>query len=323
MIMRYIAVFALILAQSATALAPASADTYPSRQVRIVVGFPAGSAADITARAVGEHMSASLGQQIMVEVQPGAGSSMAAAYVARAAPDGYTLYIGSTSNVTNQAVNTGSDLNFLRDFAPIAPLTGIPFILAVHPSLGVNNFRELIHLAKKKPGELSYASVGVGTVPHLATELLAARSNVKFVHKPYQGSPHAMNDLLAGRVSFMLGVASTILPHMREGRVKGLATASLKRPQIARDLPTLAEAGLPGFDVTLWFGLLAPAGTPQPVIDKLNAAALAALTAPEVTNKLRASGFEPLGGSPSGFAKYIAGELHKWSDAVRLAQIKT
>lgn len=192
----------------------------------------------------------------------------------------------------------------------------------MHPSLGVSSVQELIDLAKKKPGELTYASVGVGTVPHLACELLAVRTNSKFVHVPYQGSPPAMTDLLGGRVSFMLGVASTIMPHVQAGAVKGLASASLKRPQIAPDLPTIAESGVPGFDVTVWFGLMAPAGTPRPVIDKLNAAALAALTAPEVVSKLRASGFEPLGSSPEGFAKFIASEMDKWSEAARVAQLK-
>jgi tripartite-type tricarboxylate transporter receptor subunit TctC len=320
--MQRIAVFASILALFCATVPQVDADTYPSRPIRLIIGFPPGSAADITARVVGEHMSKTLGQQIVVEARPGAGSSLAAESVARAAPDGYTLFIGTSSNVTNAAISSGLRFDFVKDFAPIAPLTGLPLILAVHPSLGVSSFQELIELAKKKPGELTYASVGPGTVPHLACELIAVRTGIKLVHVPYQGSPPAMTDLLGGRVSMMLGVASTIMPHVQAGRVKGLASASLKRPQIAPDLPTIAESGLPGFDVTVWFGLMAPAGTPKPVIDKLNAAALAALKSDEVVSKLRASGFEPLGSSPEGFARFIASELDKWSDAAKAAQIK-
>ncbi|HXF87013.1 MAG TPA: tripartite tricarboxylate transporter substrate binding protein [Xanthobacteraceae bacterium] len=320
--MQRIALIAFFLTFFCAAVPQANADTYPSRPIRLIIGFPPGSAADITARVVGEHMSKTLGQQIVVEARPGAGSSLAAESVARATPDGYTLFIGTSSNVTNAAVSSGLRFDFVKDFAPISPLTGLPLILAVHPSLGVSSFKELIELAKKKPGELTYASVGVGTVPHLACELLAIRTNTKFVHVPYQGSPPAMTDLLGGRVSFMLGVASTIMPHVQAGRVKGLASASAKRPQIAPELPTLMEAGLPDYEVTVWFGLLAPAGTPRPVIDKLNAAALAALKSDEVVSKLRASGFEPLGSSPDGFAKFIASELTKWSDAARAAQLK-
>jgi tripartite-type tricarboxylate transporter receptor subunit TctC len=320
--MQRIAVFAFVLTLFSAAVPQANADTYPSRPIRLIIGFPPGSAADITARVVGEHMSKTLGQQIVVEARPGAGSSLAAESVARAAPDGYTLFIGTSSNVTNAAISSGLRFDFVKDFAPVAPLTGLPLILAVHPSLGVSSFKELIDLAKKKPGELTYASVGPGTVPHLACELIAVRTGTKLVHVPYQGSPPAMTDLLGGRVSMMLGVASTIMPHVQAGRVKGLASASLKRPQIAPDLPTIAESGLPGFDVTVWFGLMAPAGTPRPVIDKLNAAALAALKSEEVVSKLRASGFEPLGSSPDGFAKFIASEFDKWSAAAKAAQLK-
>ena len=320
--MQRFAVLWLTLALTAvTAVAQARADDFPSRPLRLMIGFPPGSAADITARLVGDVMSQTLRQQVVVEARPGAGSSLAAEFVARSPADGYTLFIGTSSNVTNAAISSNLRFDFAKDFAPITPLTVLPLILAVHPSLGVSSVKELIALAKSKPGELTYASVGHGTVPHLSTELLALRAGIKLIHVPYQGSPPAVTDLLGGRVSIMLGVASTIMPHVDAGKLKALASGSLQRPQIAPNIPTISEAGLPGFDASVWFGLVAPAGTPRPVIDKLNAAALGALNSPDVVDKLRKSGFEPLGSSPDEFAKLIARDLAKWTDASKAAEL--
>ena len=322
--MQRVAVLLLTLALTAVAaLSQAGADDFPSRPIRLIIGFPPGSAADITARLVGGAMSQTLGQQVVIEARPGAGSSLAAEQVARSPADGYTLYIGTSSNVTNAAVGGVSlRFDFVKDFAPITPLTGLPLILAVHPTLGVSTVKELIALAKSKPGQLTYASVGHGTVPHLSTELFALRSQIKLVHVPYQGSPPAVTDLLAARVSLMLGVASTMMPHVEAGRLTGLASGSAKRPHIAPNLPTIAEAALPDFDAAVWFGLMAPAGTPRPVVDKLNAAANAALKSDEVVSKLRASGFDPLGGPSDEFAKFIAREMVKWADAAQAAELK-
>lgn len=313
------------LALALTALAAPTqsrADDFPSRPIRLIIGFPPGSAADITARLVGDTMSRTLGQQIVVEARPGAGSSLAAESVARAPADGYTLYIGTSSNVTNAAISSNLRFDFVKDFAPVTPLTGLPLILAVHPTLGVSNVKELIALAKSKPGELTYASVGQGTVPHLSTELFALRTGIKLVHVPYQGSPPAVTDLLAGRVSVMLGVASTIMPHVEAGKLKALASGSAKRPHIAPNIPTIAEAGLPDFETSVWFGLMAPAGTPRPVVDKLAAAANKALKSDDVVTKLRASGFDPLGSPPDEFAKFIGREMTKWASAADAAGLK-
>jgi tripartite-type tricarboxylate transporter receptor subunit TctC len=321
--MQRLAAWGLAVVLVALAAVPQGrADDYPSRPVRLIIGFPPGSAADITARVVGDAVGKTLGQQVVVEARPGAGSSLAAEAVARAPADGYTLYIGTSSNVTNMAIGSNLRFDFEKDFAPVVPLTGLPLILAVHPSLGVSNVKELIALAKSKPGELTYASVGHGTVPHLSTELLALRSDIKLVHVPYQGSPPAVTDLLGGRVSLMLGVASTIMPHVQSGALKALASGSAKRPQIAPNIPTIAESGLPGFEAAVWFGLMAPAGTPRPVIDKLAAAANDALKSDEVGAKLRTSGFEPMGGRPSEFAQFIAREAAKWTDAAKAAELR-
>jgi tripartite-type tricarboxylate transporter receptor subunit TctC len=317
-------VLGLALALGVLAAAPQTQaqDTYPSRPIRLIIGFPPGSAADITARLVGDSMSKTLGQQVVIEARPGAGSSLAAEFVTRAPADGYTLFIGTSSNVTNAVVSSDLRFDFAKDFAPITPLTGLPLILAVHPSLGVASVKDLLALAKSKPGELTYASVGPGTVPHLACELIGVRAGVKLVHVPYKGSPPAVTDLLGARVSMMLGVASTIMPHVQSGKLKALASASAKRPHIAPNVPTIAEAALPDFEASVWFGLMAPAGTPRPIVDKLAAAANAALKLDDVVSKLKSSGFEPLGGSPDHFAKFIATEGVKWAAAAQAAGMK-
>ena len=307
---------------AAVAVAQGRAGDFPSQPLRLIIGFPPGSAADITARLVGAVMSDRLGQQVVVESRPGAGSSIAAEFVARAPADGYTLYIGTSSNVTNTAINPNLRFNFGKDLAPVTPLTILPLILAVHPSLGVSSVEELIAVARSKPGELTYASVGPGTTPHLATELFSVRAKIKLVHVPYQGSPPAVTDLLAARVSMMLGVASTIMPHVEAGRLKALASSSAKRSHAAPNVPTMAEAGLPDFEAGVWFGLMAPAGTPRPVIEKLSAAANAALASDDVVAKLRVQTFEPMGGSPEEFARFIARETVKWSAAAEAAWLK-
>ena len=312
--MRRIVILALSLVLSAAvAVAQGRAGDFPSQPLRLIIGFPPGSAADITARLVGAVMSDRLGQQVVVESRPGAGSSIAAEFVARAPADGYTLYIGTSSNVTNTAINPNLRFNFVKDLAPVTPLTILPLILAVHPSLGVSSVEELIAVARSKPGELTYASVGPGTTPHLATELFSVRAKIKLVHVPYQGSPPAVTDLLAARVSIM---------HVEAGRLKALASSSAKRSHAAPNVPTMAEAGLPDFEAGVWFGLMAPAGTPRPVIEKLSAAANAALASDDVVAKLRAQTFEPMGGSPEEFARFIARETVKWSAAAEAAGLK-
>jgi tripartite-type tricarboxylate transporter receptor subunit TctC len=321
--MQRIALLGLTLALSVIAMVPqARADDFPSRPLRLIIGFPPGSAADITARLVGSSMSETLGQQVVIEARPGAGSSLAAESVVRAPADGYTLFIGTSSNVTNAAISSNLRFDFAKDLAPVTPLTGLPLIMAVHPSLGVSTVQELVALAKSKPGELTYASVGQGTVPHLSTELFSLRTGIKLVHVPYQGSPPAVTDLLAGRVSVMLGVASTMMPHVEAGRIRGLASGSAKRAHIAPNLPTIAESGLPDFETSVWFGLMAPVGTPRAVIDKLNAAANKALKSDDVVAKLRAQGFEPLGGPSDAFAQFIARETVKWTAAAEAAGLK-
>jgi tripartite-type tricarboxylate transporter receptor subunit TctC len=304
------------------ALLSAHAEDYPARPVRIIVGFIPGSSADITARVVGQRMGQILGQQFVVENKPGAGSSLAAEYAARAPKDGYTLFLGSSANITNAAINPALSFDMAKDFAPIALVTTAAVILVVHPSLGVNSVQELIALAKAKPGEVLYASTGVGTAPHLSGELLAMRAGVKLVHVPYQGSPQAVTDLLAGRTAMMFSPASAVVAHVASGKLKALASAAAKRPSIASDLPTMAEAGMPDFDTSIWFGLMAPAGTPREVIDKLARAVADALTSNEVLAALHPQGFDALSGGPDDFAATIGREIKRWGEVAQAAGLK-
>jgi tripartite-type tricarboxylate transporter receptor subunit TctC len=315
---RAITVLAVALALAPLAL---RADDYPNRPVRLVVGFIPGSAADITARLLANHMSQTLGQQVVVETKPGAGSSLAAEYVARAPKDGYILFLGSSANLTNAAINANLSFDMVKDFSPVALATTAAVILVVHPSTGAKSLAELIALAKAQPGML-YASTGVGTAPHLSGEMFAMRIGVKLVHVPYQGSPQAVTDLLAGRTAMMFSPASAVLPHVEAGKLIALASATANRPSAAPDLPTMAEAGMSDFDTSIWFGLMAPAGTPREVIDKLAGAVREAMQSNDAKATLRAQGFDALSGGPEEFARSMEREIARWNEVARAAGLK-
>lgn len=312
----------LTIAAFFAAAAPAPAETFPNRPVHIMVGFIPGSAADISARVVGSRMGQILGQQFVIENRPGAGASIAADFTARAPKDGYTLFIGSSANITNQAITPNPTFDMAKDFAPIGLATTLPVILVVHPSLGVKSVKELIALAKSKPGEIFYGSAGVGTAPHLAAELFNMRAGVKLVHVPYQGSPQAMTDLIAGRTSVMFSPASTVISQIEAGKLIALAAASAKRPAVLADLPTMEEAGLPDFDTGIWFGLMAPAGTPRDVVDILAKALAEAVKSPDTIEALRSQGFETLDAGLNAFARFISSETVKWNAAAKAAGLK-
>jgi tripartite-type tricarboxylate transporter receptor subunit TctC len=319
---RLMNIAAAAIAGLALAAPFAWAEEYPARPVRIMVGFAPGSSADITARALGQRMSQTLGQQFVVEIKPGAASGVAAEFTARAPKDGYTLFLASSANLTNQAINPNASFDMVRDFAPIALATSVPIMLVAHPSLGVNSVQELIALAKSKPGEVLYASTGVGTAPHLSGELFAQRAGVKLVHVPYQGSSQAATDLLAGRVSIMFSPISAVAAPVEAGKLKGLASATSKRPSIAPNLPTMAEAGMPDFDTSIWFGLVAPAGTPREIIDKLSRAVADAQKSEEVLKILGTQGFEAIPGGPDEFAKSMQNEVKRWNSVAQAAGLK-
>jgi tripartite-type tricarboxylate transporter receptor subunit TctC len=316
------AIVAALTCAAGLAAVPSQAEDYPTRPVRIIVGFPAGSGADITARVVGQRMGQILGQQIVVENKPGAGSSLAADFVARAPKDGYTLLMGTIANPINAVVNPNLSFDFIKDFTPIVRLTTTPNILVVHPSIGVTSVKELIDLAKAKPDELSFASSGVLTGTHLSGELFKVVTGVKMVHVPYAGSPPAVTDLLAGRIQVFFSPASAVLPHVHAGKLVALASTEAKRTAIAPDLPTMAEAGLPGFETGLWFGLFAPAGTPKEIIDKIARAGNEALKADEVGKALAPQGIDLVGGSTEDFARHLDSEMKRWTAVAQAAGLK-
>jgi tripartite-type tricarboxylate transporter receptor subunit TctC len=319
-VIRILSIAATIIAAGVSA-ARAQSD-YPNKPVHLIVGFIAGSSADITARVLGNRMSQLLGQQIVVENKPGAGSSLAAEYVARSPKDGYTLFVGSSANITNAAINPKLSFDIVKDFAPIALVNSAAVILVANPSVGVSSLKELIELAKQKPGEINYASTGVGTAPHLSGELLSMRAGLKLVHVPYQGSPQAATDLLAGRVQIMFSPASAVVAQVESGKLKVLASATAQRTGILPNVPTMAEAGMPDFVTSIWFGLMAPAGTPREIVDKLARVTIEAAKSPEVITSWRPQGIDPMIAGPDEFGKFVGKEMTRWSDVANAAGLK-
>jgi len=271
---------------------------------------------------VGQRMAQNLGQPVVVENRAGAGSSLAAEFVARAPKDGHTLLLATVANPILAVVNPNLPYNFPKDFAPVARLATTPNVLVVHPSIKVTSVKELIAYAKANPDKLSFGSSGVATVTHLSGELFKAMTGIQMVHVPYPGSAQAVTDLIAGRIQVLFTPASGVLQHARAGKVVALASTEAKRAGAAQDLPTMAEAGLGGFETGLWFGLLAPYGTPQPIIDKLNHAANEALKSAEVAQALVPQGMDLVGGSADEFAKYLDGEMRRWAPVVAAAGLK-
>jgi tripartite-type tricarboxylate transporter receptor subunit TctC len=306
------------------AFAPmAQADDYPSRPIRLIVGFTPGTATDIAARTLANGAEGPLGQKMVVENRPGAASGLAAEYVARAANDGYTLFVATVSLVTIQTMKPNPAFDLARDFAPITLLAKQAVVLVVDPQSNLHSVAELIALAKSKPGEVLCANVGIGSLPHFAAVLFAQRAGINLTHVPYPGSPEAVNDLLGGRVTMFFSPASTVIGQIAAGKLRPLATASDRRANALPDVPSMAEAGIPDFDTSLWFGLLAPARTPRPIIDKLASVADKAMHAPEAIETLKKQGFDPQGDGPDAFERYLRSEIVRWTDVAHVAGVKS
>jgi len=308
---------AVLLAAFAILAQPARADDYPTRPVRLIVGFAAGSSGDVIARIVAHKLSELLKQNVVVEDKPGASSVVATDYVARSAKDGYTLMFATIATTINMTLLAGNAPNVEKDMTPIALVGSIPNILVVDPKLGVSDVKGLIALAKQKPDELLYGASGLGSGPHLATELFKQMAGIKMTGVLYPGSAQTITDLIAGRIQVMFSPASTALGLIKDGRVKALATSQTKRASVAPDLPTISEAGLPGYDTGVWFGILGPAGTPAPIVDKISKATNDALKDPETLKALHAQGLDALGGSPDDFARFIKNETERWARVIR------
>jgi len=313
------AFIALVMIAGATAVA---AEDYPTRPVRLIIGFGPGASGDVAARVIAPPLGRLLGQQIVVENRTGAGSNIASAFVAHAAKDGYTLLLGTIGNTVNASYATNLNYEFPADFAPIALIATQPNIIVVHPSTGVKSVTELIALARTKPEQLLYGSAGVGSGSHFAGELFNVMASTRLVHVPYVGSAQAATDLLGGRVQIMFSPASSVLQHVQDGTLTALATTQLKRTSAAPDLPTVSEAGLPGYDVTGWFGILAPAGTPQPILDRLSGAIAVAMKSDEFTVPMHVQGFEIEIGSSEEFAAFIRRDMAKWGRVAVAAGLK-
>jgi tripartite-type tricarboxylate transporter receptor subunit TctC len=311
----------LIVWASAVPVA-ASAQQYPSSAIRILVGFNPSSSADVVARTVGKHIEQRLGQPVVVENRPGNSSMIAAELVARAPNDGYTLFMATVANTIYPA-RTGAKFNLGTDMQPIALLGIVPSVLVVHPSVPANNMQELAVLMKAKPESLTYGTSGVGTASHLGAEMLNLKLGTKVVMAHYQGgSSQRLVDLMAGRITVGLNVAASLVPYLKQGSLKAMAVAQPKRTAILPDVPTLAEAGIPGVDAGVWIGLLAPAGTAPGVIDKLSAIANDALKSPDVIKIFESQGIDPLGNSPAEFAGFIRDDSARWAAVLASAGLR-
>ncbi|MFJ1298756.1 Bug family tripartite tricarboxylate transporter substrate binding protein [Pseudomonadota bacterium AL_CKDN230030165-1A_HGKHYDSX7] len=310
---------ALLVGAPATAAKP-----YPERPVTLVVGYAAGGATDIVARLMAKSLSESLGQTFVVENKTGANSNIGAEIVARAAPDGYTLYVGSIANTINRTLYSQLNYDFVKDFAPVGMIATIPNILVVNPKVPIKSVQEYIAYAKAHPGKLTCASSGSGSSIHLSCELFKMRTGTDILHVPYRGSGPAVADLLGGQVDSMFDNLPSSLPHVQAGKLRAIGVTSPERLPATPDVPTLAESGLEGFDVESWFGLVAPKGTPQPVIDRLNKALNDALASPALQASYKQGGFylpvQP--NTPATFTTKISSEIDKWGEVVKRANLK-
>lgn len=311
---------AALLVWSVAALAGAInafAQSYPSRPIRVLVGFPAGGVADVLARIIGPRLSESLGQPVVVENRVGAGSNIAAEAVAKSPPDGHTLFIYSSANAVNVTLYSKMSYDPMKDFAPVTLIASMANILAVNSSVPAKSVRELIALAKAKPGQLNFGSAGHGTTQHLSGQLFKTMAGIDITHVPYKGSVPAMTALLSGEIPMVLNVISTVLPQMPSGKVRALAVTSARRSPMVPDLPTLAESGLPGFEYISYFGVLAPAETPREIVIKLNNEIARILSLPDTKERFFVNGAEPTSSTPEAFAEFIRDEIIKTGKIVR------
>jgi tripartite-type tricarboxylate transporter receptor subunit TctC len=312
----------LALACFAGAIPPAFSQSYPARPIRLVVPSSPGGGTDITARIMAPELSKLLGQQVVVENRPGAGTMIGGDVVAKAPPDGYTLLMGISTLAINPAVYRKVPYDALRDLAPITQAVSVPNVLVGHPSLPARNVKELIALARSRPGELTFASAGVGTSPHLSIELFLSMTHTKMLHVPYKGSGPGIVDLVAGHVQVMAPNMLSAYPYVKSGRLRAYGVTSAKRASGAPEIPTIAEAGVPGYEAVQWFGVLAPAGTPRPIVQRLYDDCVKVLRLPNVRDLLVKDGGDPIASTPEQFAAFIKAETIKWARVVKDAGIQ-
>ena len=295
----------------------ARAQAYPTKPIRIVVPFPPGGTSDILARAIGQKLAEEWRQQVIVDNRPGAGANIGAEVVAKASADGYTLFLASTIHTINPSLYKKLNYDPVKDFTPVMLVVATSQVLCVHPSLPVKSVKEFIAYSRKRPGELNYSSAGNGSQPHLTAELFKARTGINIVHIPYKGAPPAMTDLLAGQVALTFATAPSAVPHVKAGKLRALGVSTAKRISALPDVPTIAEAGVPGFEAVGWNGLVGPAGMPAAIVDKLNATVTRIVHEPAMSKYLSSQGADPETGTPAEFAAYIKSEIAKWAQVVK------
>jgi tripartite-type tricarboxylate transporter receptor subunit TctC len=312
-----LALAAVLLAAQAFLAGSALAQDYPTRPIRIIVPFGAGGPADVAARVLGNALQESLKQPFVIENRPGAGAVIGTQEAAKSTPDGYTLLMMSNTQTANESLVPQRKYELMRDLVPIAPINFSDLVIVVHPSVPANNLKEFITLAKSQPGKLNYASSGQGTPYHMAGELFKTMAGIDLVHVPYRNSSEARNGVIGGQVQMMIDAVTTMAPNVSQGQVRALATTGEKRSSVLSEVPTAEEAGLPGYEATIWLGLMAPTGTPKPVIDKLNTAVNAAIKRPEIVKLWSDQGAAPMSMTPEEFDKYLRGDIVKWAEVVK------
>jgi len=322
---RVLLAFGFWVLAGGAALAPLAAtaqDAWPSKPVRLILPFPPGGGTDILGRLIAARLSENLGRPVVAENRGGAGGNVGAEAAAKSAPDGYTIVLVAPSLAISPSLYSRLNYDPIKDFAPISLVATVPNVMIVHPSLPAGTLAEFIRLAKSKPGAMNFGSGGSGTSNHLAGELFNIVAGVKLVHVPYKGVNLAMKDLLSGQVQFVVIGIPAAAPHIKAGRLRALALIAPKRAPALPDVPTVAEAGLPNFEVTTWYGILAPAGTPRPIVARLNAEIVRIMHAPEMAGRLAAMATDPVTSTPEEFAAYIKQEIAKWGEVVRRAGLK-
>jgi tripartite-type tricarboxylate transporter receptor subunit TctC len=317
----FAALLALAIAATIGAL-PSKADDYPSRPVRIIVPFGAGGPTDVYTRAIAEELRKALHQTFVMENKPGAGTTIGTDYVAKAAPDGYTLLMVSGTQTVNETLYTKKPYHLMHDLVPIAPLIDSDLVLVVHPSVPAKSVKELLALARAKPGTLNFGSSGPGSNYHMAAELLKHLTGINIVHVPYKGSTGMRTDILSGQIQMLFDSVPTMAPLITAGKVRALGTSGTARSAILPDVPTIAEAGVPGFQATLWVGLMAPAGTPQPIVDKLNAEISKIVSRPDIKAAWQKQGAEPVTMTQPEFKAFMDAQIAKWADVIKANDIK-
>lgn len=318
----YRSALALTLVAATMTAHAQTAASYPNKPMRYLVGYTPGGVADMLARAVGLKLTEAWGQQVIVENRAGGGTNIATEMGAKSAPDGYTLFMPTVANAINPTLMARLNFDLLRDFIHITNYAKVPGIVTVHPSVPAKNAKELIAIAKARPGELRHASTGIGSPHHLAAEIFKTMSGVKMIHVPYKGATPAITDTVAGHVEVYFGAMVSTIPHVKSGRLRAIGVTSLKRVGAAGNTPTLDEQGLKGFETGSWFGLSVPTGTPNDIVMKLHAAATRAIQAPDIRDRMSAEGAEFIGDTPAQFTAFIKTEIDKWGRAVRASGAK-